>query len=555
MEIPWGDREVAPGRRTGELGFGFGSFSQFKQNNEVTPESEPEAPSLFHSLSRDELASAIGRTPSRSDILGLPFPLNETPKSAMPPESLPGMGTSYGFSSRAPVRDARQVLRTNDRGGYCVPTDGLYPFQWNWDAAFTALGWATWKPDRAWQELEMLFRGQWEDGMVPSIVFHKEDPRYFPGPSVWQAPPSRRAEEDTDADDDAPAKESLPQTTGITQPPVVASCVRVMVEQQRLNEKSMRKALELLPKIVKFHNWFFTARDANNTGRVSIHHPWESGMDNSPAWDSALDNVVVSPDLPYYERKDTTHVDSDMRPTQLQYDRFITLVLSFKDVDYDPELCSKTSQFRVADVCINALLLRANKDLLWLCSKLLSETSVLRIDADTVQYIQKTIKQLHAWIEKGNQGLDSMWSEKLGMYCAFDENTGALVEVSTSASFLAWYAGHASAERSKRLAGVLEEWLAAVSYGVPSINPRDELHFDSRRYWRGPVWLVVNWMIAQGLERYELYELAERVRRDSHQLITNSEFYEYFDPITGYGCGGANFSWTAAMQLVWFPDL
>ena len=41
------------------------------------------------------------------------------------------------------VEQARAILRANDRGGYCVPTARLYPFQWNWDSAFVAMGWAT----------------------------------------------------------------------------------------------------------------------------------------------------------------------------------------------------------------------------------------------------------------------------------------------------------------------------------------------------------------------------------------------------------------------------
>ena len=35
---------------------------------------------------------------------------------------------------------ARAILARNDRGGYTVPTDRLYPFQWNWDSAFVAIG-------------------------------------------------------------------------------------------------------------------------------------------------------------------------------------------------------------------------------------------------------------------------------------------------------------------------------------------------------------------------------------------------------------------------------
>ena len=51
------------------------------------------------------------------------------------------------------VAAAQAVLRDNDRGGYTVPTSGLYPYQWNWDAAFCALGWITFDEPRAWREL------------------------------------------------------------------------------------------------------------------------------------------------------------------------------------------------------------------------------------------------------------------------------------------------------------------------------------------------------------------------------------------------------------------
>ena len=82
---------------------------------------------------------------------------------------------------------AEAVLRANDRGGYTVPTAGLYPYQWNWDSAFAALGFAEFDIDRAWRELETLAEGAWPNGMWPHILFRADDPDYFPGPSVWGA--------------------------------------------------------------------------------------------------------------------------------------------------------------------------------------------------------------------------------------------------------------------------------------------------------------------------------------------------------------------------------
>lgn len=51
---------------------------------------------------------------------------------------------------------ARAILRQNDRGGYTVPTHGLYPYQWNWDSAFAAWGFSTFDLPRAWDELDTL---------------------------------------------------------------------------------------------------------------------------------------------------------------------------------------------------------------------------------------------------------------------------------------------------------------------------------------------------------------------------------------------------------------
>jgi len=84
-------------------------------------------------------------------------------------------------------QQAIEVLRTNNRNGYTVPTaTGLYPAQWNWDSCFTALGLAQFDPPRAVVELETLFDGQWLDGMVPHILFRGDDSSYFPNASVWR---------------------------------------------------------------------------------------------------------------------------------------------------------------------------------------------------------------------------------------------------------------------------------------------------------------------------------------------------------------------------------
>ena len=75
---------------------------------------------------------------------------------------------------RERFQKAVEIITKNDRGGYTVPTSKLYPHQWNWDSAFTALGISTYNKIRAWQELILLIKAQWKNGMIPHIIFHEE---------------------------------------------------------------------------------------------------------------------------------------------------------------------------------------------------------------------------------------------------------------------------------------------------------------------------------------------------------------------------------------------
>ena len=50
-------------------------------------------------------------------------------------------------------------------------------------------------------------------------------------------------------------------------------------------------------------------------------------------------------------------------------------------------------------------------------------------------------------------------------------------------------------------------------------------------------------------DRWRLAEVADRIVNSSLDLIRQSGFAEYYDPLTGEPCGGGSFTWTAAMVL------
>ncbi len=59
----------------------------------------------------------------------------------------------------------------------------------------------------------------------------------------------------------------------------------------------------IYPKLLRWHRYLLTNRDPERSGLVTIFHPWESGTDNSPRWDAALERVAVGV-LPAYMRRD-----------------------------------------------------------------------------------------------------------------------------------------------------------------------------------------------------------------------------------------------------------
>lgn len=61
----------------------------------------------------------------------------------------------------------------------------------------------------------------------------------------------------------------------------------------------------------------------------------------------------------------------------------------------------------------------------------------------------------------------------------------------------------------------------------------------------------MNYMIAHGLAEQGYRDLAEKMRVDLRQVVELSGFYECFDPLSGAGCIGQDFSWTAALWLAW----
>ncbi len=413
---------------------------------------------------------------------------------------------------------ARAVLRSNDLGGYTVPTRGLYPFQWNWDSAFTALGWHRFDEARAWQEARTMFAGQWENGLLPHILFHDKADSYFPGPEVWGA------------------QSAIPSST-ISQPPVWAIALALMLRDAKATDAARTEVRELLPRLIDHHRWWYRDRDLDNTGLVRSYHPWESGMDNSPAWDEPLARV---PRVAWeYQRRDLGHVDQSQRPSKQEYDRYLHLIELQRKNEFDPRRIDAASPYRVVDIATVSILHRATRELIGLCRQFGHEDAVPEFEAE---------------LERTRAAIGRCWSDELRCFLNLDLVSNTPLGERTTATLLPLFGLLADEAQAGQMAALIEEWLAASAYALASTHPESP-HYEAQRYWRGPVWQHVNWMIADGLSAYGHTQLADRVKAASRDCIEAAGgFFEYVNSATGAGCGGGNFSWAAAVPLFWFQE-
>jgi hypothetical protein len=409
------------------------------------------------------------------------------------------------------VREAR-VLRGNDNGGYTVPSRATYPNQWNWDSALAALGWAELDPERAWTELETLAGARDRHGMIPHIAFHTRvpDARYLPDPGWW----GKRFSVD-----------GRP-ISGITQPPVAATCTRLLFEAHPDEER----ARGLLRPLLGWHRFLLEERDPRGIGEPVLIHPWESGRDNAVEWDTPLWRVM--PEASVVHRRDIDSVDPAERPTDEHYRRFLTLVRRGTEAGWAQTRLARGGAFRVLDPGFSAILARACHDLASLAERLGDG----RIAEESHQGCERVVGALRA--RAGSDGL-------IRPVDMTDEST---LEVTSAGSALALLAPGLPEAQVRAVRELVTSGPLASPYGVRSLD-RNHPKCSPRNYWRGPVWTNVTWLAAWALEQRGESRAAVTLRRQMLGAVEHGGLREYFAPDSGRGLGARDFAWTAALTL------
>lgn len=429
---------------------------------------------------------------------------------------------------------AKQVLAKNDRGLFTIPAAHLYPHQWLWDSCFIAIGQRHYDIERAKMEILGLLRGQWSNGMVPHIIF-TPGKRQAMHHGVWDSWVSPFSPDDV-------------STSGITQPPLLAEAVVRIGEKLALPERRSWYR-QTLPAIQSYHEWLYRERDPHEEGLVLQIHPWETGLDNTPPWMSILQEHL----LPWWirvlqktrleivigwVRRDTRYVPIEQRPSNIDALALFDTQRRLRRKEYNIDRILSHSLFAIEDLAFNAIFIRANDHLVDI-----AKTLRVQLPDELVRRIELTRK-----------AFEELWDPYTESYYPRDFVTHKLIKEPSVEALLPLYAGCISEERAAVLVKSLENsHMFGPAHPVPSV-PLNSPWFNADRYWQGPTWLNINWLVADGLRRYGYKDHAEALIESSIELVQDGHFNEYFNPLTGEPLGAQNFSWTAAVALDWLES-
>jgi glycogen debranching enzyme len=147
-----------------------------------------------------------------------------------------------------------------------TPSKIHYVGVWQWDAYFHALAYRYLDLQLAKNQIRIVLDHQREDGMIPDAVH----------------------------DEGTVTRLTFPVEADVTKPPLVAWAAWKLYE----TEGDREFLDEIYEPIVRWNNWWFEKNDADGNGLCEYHHPYSSGLDDSPLWDSGM--PVESPDLNSY---------------------------------------------------------------------------------------------------------------------------------------------------------------------------------------------------------------------------------------------------------------
>ncbi len=390
---------------------------------------------------------------------------------------------------------AERVLRANWREGhrsidgvayaFTCPATPRYRHQWYWDSCFHALAWRHFDTGRARAELRTLVRAGRLDGFIPHTAF-------WDRPAYWRRAPFYGTHTVFGA--------TATSTIGT---PLIALAWELVAES---SQDDPGFATEALPQLRLHYDWLARQRDVDGDGLLTIIHPDESGLDDSPKYDEVFG--------------------------WMRHDKFgfFWLIERCRRLSYDARMIVERYEEHVEDVLVNvfyALALRA----------------LARLDSEQGErFCERAARVEQALLER-------CYDERTGLFFDLAGGDERQVRVSTWSSLAPLALEEIPEDVRRRL--VEQHLLDATRYwaqcGIPSVaidEPSFKPGFSRWRCWRGPSWMNTAWLLVPAMRSLGYYEEARRVVASLELSVDRYGFREYYNPLSGRGLAARGFGFS-----------
>jgi len=285
------------------------------------------------------------------------------------------------------------------------------------------------------------------------------------------------------------------------------------IEDKKIARTFIKKYFE---KLVHSHLYWYEHRDIEEDGLVTIFHPVESLLPESCSWDESLNA--------WKKRTQSTEDDISTALFNKQKDLFIS--------SQKPE-----KEWAMKDPVVNTLLCWSNEALIAMG-----------------KFIRKNVSEIIQWNELALYSMnEQLWDEEYGIYRGYDLITKELPLSGSIGGLLPLLAGIPVQEQAEAMLGALR-----LNFEKPDVYKlaSNSLYADVTQIekpCRGAMSLLMNWLLFQGLSRFDLIDFAEQIKKDTIALVSEYGYYLHYLPqkdlVQNCGIGKGNNPFAVAILL------
>ena len=292
---------------------------------------------------------------------------------------------------------------------------------------------------------------------------------------------------------------------------------------------------EMYPKLVDYHNWWYTNRDHDKNGIAEyggMVHPLNNSEDEiilAAAWESGMDNATR------FDKEGFGEGDIGVKV--------------FENKNAEGETIGYSINQESAD--LNSYLY-AEKAFLKSIAQELGNT------ADATKY-EEEAKKVREYVN------EHMFDEETGFFYDLqisEDGSEKKVLVNRGKGTEGWLPLWAKLATQEQADLVKENMVDANKFDTFMPFPtasKDNPKYNPNKYWRGPVWLDQALYGVEALQNYGYEADAERMAKklfdNAEGLMGDGPIRENYNPETGAGLHTKNFSWSASAYYLMYQNI